>query len=51
MNFDESCCNELLGDESEFTRLFTDGANLDATDEEGSTALILAIERGDTFLR
>lgn len=40
----------FVGNEREFQRLLTNGVNLNAMDENGNTALILAAERGDNFL-
>lgn len=35
------------GNEKEFQRLLTDGANLNATDQNGNTALLLAAKSGN----
>lgn len=37
----------VIGNLNEFRRLLTDGINLNATDENGDTALFLAVEQGD----
>lgn len=37
------------GNEDEFERLLVDGVNVNATDENGATALLLASEKGDNF--
>lgn len=37
------------GNEDEFRRLLVDGANVNAMDEDGNTALLLAAEKGDNF--
>lgn len=37
----------VTGNENEFRTLFETGLNVNATDENGNTALMLAAERGD----
>lgn len=40
----------ITGNENEFRRLLADNTNLNATDENGNTAIILAAKRGKNNL-